>query len=186
MHKHHIVPKHIGGSDDPSNLVSLTVEEHAEAHRILFEQHGRWQDQVAWKALAGMIGKEEIIYEIHKKMNLGRFPSAEVREKMSKAKRGKKISAKHAEALHNGRKNSKNSKEHNEAILKTKLGVSLTTEHKNKISKSRKENPNVKLLASNAGKISSEKYKSDPERQKAHSERMKIWWKQRKEERVGT
>jgi hypothetical protein len=26
----------------------------------------------------------------------------------------------------------------------------------------------------------------DPERQKAHSEKMKIWWKQRKEERVGT
>jgi hypothetical protein len=186
MHKHHIIPKHMGGSDDPSNLVLLTVEEHAEAHRKLFEQYGRWQDQVAWKALSGMIGKEEIIHEIHKKMNLGRVHSAEVREKMAMAKRGRKISTQHAEALHNGRKNSKNSKEHLEAILKAKLGVTLTTEHKNKISNSRKENPDVKLLASKAGKISSEKYKSDPERQKAHSERMKIWWKQRKEERAGT
>ena len=31
-HKHHIIPKHIGGTDDPSNLVDLTIEEHAEAN----------------------------------------------------------------------------------------------------------------------------------------------------------
>ena len=60
-HKHHIIPRHAGGTDDPSNLIELTVEEHAEAHRLLYEEHGRWQDKVAWKALAGMIGKEEII-----------------------------------------------------------------------------------------------------------------------------
>jgi len=60
-HKHHIIPKHAGGTDDPSNLVRLTVEEHAEAHRLLFEEHGRWQDKVAWQALSGRIGKEEAI-----------------------------------------------------------------------------------------------------------------------------
>ena len=36
-HKHHIIPKHMGGTDDPSNLIELTIEEHAEAHRKLFE-----------------------------------------------------------------------------------------------------------------------------------------------------
>ena len=63
-HKHHIIPKHMGGSDDPSNLIDLTVEEHAEAHRKLFEEHGRWQDEVAWKCLSGMIGQEEAIKQI--------------------------------------------------------------------------------------------------------------------------
>jgi hypothetical protein len=60
-YKHHIVPRHAGGTDDTSNIVLLTAEEHAEAHRILYEQHGRWQDYVAWKAMTGHIGKEEII-----------------------------------------------------------------------------------------------------------------------------
>jgi len=52
LHKHHIIPKHLGGTDDPSNLVELTVQEHAEAHRLLYERDGRWQDYVAWQGLA--------------------------------------------------------------------------------------------------------------------------------------
>ena len=63
-HKHHVIPKHIGGTNDLENLVELSIEEHAEAHRILFEKHGRWQDKLAWKGLSGQIGKEEIIEEI--------------------------------------------------------------------------------------------------------------------------
>ena len=52
LHKLHIIPKHLGGTDDPSNLVELTVQEHAEAHRLLYERDGRWQDYVAWQGLA--------------------------------------------------------------------------------------------------------------------------------------
>jgi hypothetical protein len=63
-HKHHIVPKHAGGTDDPSNLVELTIAEHAEAHRILFEKYGRKQDFWAWHGLSGRIGKDEIMRQI--------------------------------------------------------------------------------------------------------------------------
>jgi hypothetical protein len=54
-HKHHIIPKHAGGTNHASNLIELTIEEHAEAHRILFEKYGRWQDDVAWRALSKQI-----------------------------------------------------------------------------------------------------------------------------------
>lgn len=60
-HIHHIVPKHMGGSDDPSNLVSLTVEEHAAAHKTLYEKYGKKEDYIAWKGLEGTIGNEELI-----------------------------------------------------------------------------------------------------------------------------
>jgi hypothetical protein len=99
MHKHHIVPKHMGGSNDSSNIKELSVEEHAEAHRILFEQHGHWQDKIAWKALSGQISNQEAIKEAQKLANTGdnnpmrRLFSA--REKSSLAHKGKKHSLEH-------------------------------------------------------------------------------------------
>jgi hypothetical protein len=63
-HTHHIIPRHAGGTDDPSNLVELTIAEHAEAHRILYEKHGRPEDKLAWQCLAGLLTKEEIMHEI--------------------------------------------------------------------------------------------------------------------------
>ena len=80
----------MGGTNDPSNLVELTVEEHAEAHKILWEVHGKWQDKIAWMALSGRIGKEEIIREIQRNTKLGTKLSNEAKEKMRQAKLGKK------------------------------------------------------------------------------------------------
>jgi predicted RNA-binding Zn-ribbon protein involved in translation (DUF1610 family) len=54
----------MGGSDDPSNIVELTIEEHAEAHKQLYEQYGRQEDYLAWKGLSGMMGKDDIIREL--------------------------------------------------------------------------------------------------------------------------
>ena len=51
-HKHHIIPKHMGGSDDPDNLIALTRAQHAEAHRALYEQYGKQEDLWAWKFLS--------------------------------------------------------------------------------------------------------------------------------------
>jgi hypothetical protein len=51
----------MGGTDDPSNIEKLTPSEHAEAHRKLYEKHGKIEDYLAWKGLEGFIGKEDII-----------------------------------------------------------------------------------------------------------------------------
>lgn len=66
-HKHHIVPKHMGGSDDPSNLVELTIEEHAQAHLDLYNEHGWHQDLVAHRMLLGQVTKAEAIKELQQK-----------------------------------------------------------------------------------------------------------------------
>ena len=50
----------MGGSDDPTNLVELTIEQHAEAHRVLWEQYGKREDFLAWKSLSKQIDEEEI------------------------------------------------------------------------------------------------------------------------------
>lgn len=88
-HKHHIIPRHMGGTDDPSNLIELTVEEHAEAHRKLFEQYGRWQDKIAWKALSGQISKEEARIASARSRNTDYMRTDDYRKKISNANKGK-------------------------------------------------------------------------------------------------
>jgi hypothetical protein len=72
MHKHHIIPRHAGGSDDPSNIKVVTIAEHAEEHRKLFARYGRWQDELAWKALLGQVDKEAAIREVCRRNGLSR------------------------------------------------------------------------------------------------------------------
>jgi len=50
----------MGGTDDPTNLVMLTVEEHAEAHRLLYLEHGKIEDYLAWQGLAKLKDKGAI------------------------------------------------------------------------------------------------------------------------------
>lgn len=94
-HKHHIIPRHAGGSDDPSNIAYLTIEEHAEAHRLLFEEHGRWQDEFAWKGLVGLMSKEEIMNNMYANRRgsgntfYGKKHTEETRKKISENRKGK-------------------------------------------------------------------------------------------------
>ena len=115
-HTHHIVPKHAGGTDDPSNLVQLTVEEHAEAHLNLYKKYNRWQDKVAWQSLSGQITSDEAR-----------------RIAVSNALKGNSKSDDHRKKLQeNLKKNGFNA------------NPMFTKEHKEKLSKKAKERPIVK------------------------------------------
>lgn len=59
LHRHHIVPRHMGGSDSPENIAYLSVEDHAEAHRVLWERYNKEEDYIAWKALSGQLTKAD-------------------------------------------------------------------------------------------------------------------------------
>ena len=95
-HIHHIVPKHMGGTNDPFNLIKLTVEEHALAHKKLWEEHGMTEDYLAWKGLSGQISSSEVvrlalIAASHKRARLysGIPLTPEHRQKISNSKIGK-------------------------------------------------------------------------------------------------
>jgi hypothetical protein len=62
-HKHHIIPKYEEGSDDPSNLVELTLIQHAMWHYAEWLRKGNWQDNLAWRGLASITTKEAIVRE---------------------------------------------------------------------------------------------------------------------------
>lgn len=63
MHFHHIIPRHMGGTDDSSNLVLLTPIEHAQEHLRLYKQHGRQADAWAYNRLMRQLGKKgEYLY----------------------------------------------------------------------------------------------------------------------------
>ena len=63
-HRHHIIPRHMGGTDDLSNIIKLTIEEHVNAHKLLYEKYGKIEDRLAWQGLSGLIGKDDIILQL--------------------------------------------------------------------------------------------------------------------------
>jgi len=127
-HNHHIIPKHMGGTDDPSNLIKLTVEEHAGAHKLLWEKDGRWQDEIAWKALSGQISSAEAIITAVKKANTGRKATDELRKHFSITRTG----------TNNPFYGRKHSPESIKKIRDRKIGKKASTETKQKLSEIRK------------------------------------------------
>ncbi len=167
----------MGGSDDPSNLIELTVEEHAEAHKKLWEQYGNIKDYCAWKGLEGTIGKEEIVRLLMDPT--GRVHTEETKQKMSEAHKGK---SKHTEEskeklrqFRTGMRHSEETKNKiSEAGLGNKrcLGYKHTQETKDKVSKSLEGN---KRWSSNPN--------VSEEERKRRSEATKERWRKYREEK---
>ena len=115
---HHIIPKHMGGTDNPSNLIELTIEEHAEAHRLLYEKYGRVQDRRAWMGLSKMMTGKEIINEI-----LRAPKSEEHKRKISEAHKGKPKPWMIGTRNGAGNAGKPKSEEHKKNIALSKLGT---------------------------------------------------------------
>ena len=147
-HKHHIIPRHLGGTNEPSNLVELTIEEHALAHKKLYDLYNRWQDKLAWLGLSGRIGKEEIIRMTCSEASKGKIITEETRRNMSKAQKGKnnpmygkKFTEEHRRKLseaHKGIPKSEEIKRNMSKAQKGKIGKKHTEESKRKISEASK------------------------------------------------
>lgn len=78
----------MGGDDSENNLIDITVEKHAEEHKRLYELYSKTEDYIAWRGLAGTIGKEEIFKETSSLgglKNKGKPKTAEHKKKISEA-----------------------------------------------------------------------------------------------------
>lgn len=122
LHKHRIVPGHVGGTYSKGNVIVLTVVAHAEEHKQLFLKYNRWQDCIAWLTLSGTIGKETAIKFANRSYHTGRKLPQETKDKLSKIRKGKKHSAEHRLNLNKALKGRKFSAEGKEAIRLARLG----------------------------------------------------------------
>lgn len=96
-HKHHIVPRHMGGTDETDNLVEVSIEQHALLHKQLWEDLHHQEDYIAWQCLSGQISTQEatlsairLARQRYKGTKRGPL-SEESKSNISKAKRGKTI-----------------------------------------------------------------------------------------------
>lgn len=88
LHKHHIIPKHANGTDDPSNLIELTIIDHAIAHKVLYHFYGRIQDKIAWLTLSGQIGGQEARLMALRAITVGKKLTREHKLKLSSSHKG--------------------------------------------------------------------------------------------------
>ena len=82
----------MGGTDSPENLIEVTIEQHAELHRELYEKYGKKEDKCAWMALSKQIGQEEIWLErssMGGEKNKGVPKSKDHKHKISEALKGR-------------------------------------------------------------------------------------------------
>ena|ERR1051326_4627178 len=132
LHKHRIVPGHIGGTYEPNNVVILTIPEHAEAHRKLWEQHGRWQDKAAWLFLSGRTEEGEALRKLHcgapkgNQNHKGHRHSYKARPATQNRDLGKWTGRKHTleakEKMRQAKLGTNQSESHRQAISKSLIG----------------------------------------------------------------
>ena len=130
-HTHHIIPKHMGGTDDKNNLIELTPKQHALAHKKLYEKHGKWEDKIAYQMLSGQITRYQAQQQARRLANLGKVPS----------KQSKKINSIKKKEWWSDDKNRRKAVE-NMMGRRNRLGKTHTNETKNQISNSLKGNSN--------------------------------------------
>jgi hypothetical protein len=80
MHKHHIIPRYMGGADGEENLVEVTIAQHAMFHYCNYQLWSNMEDYVAWRGLSGQISEAEFIVERQK--IFGKIGSDRLQEKL--------------------------------------------------------------------------------------------------------
>lgn len=136
--KHHIIPKCLGGTDDKSNLVVLTPEEHFLAHQLLvkiYPEHKglKYALYMMTKAPNGRRSNNKLYGWIKRDYQENR--------PQSRGSTGKKLSPERIEQLRQSRLGTHHSDEVKAKISRTKTGVKMTPEAIASMNEKRKNHP---------------------------------------------
>ena len=118
--RHHIIPKSFGGSNDDSNMVTLTAREHFLAHYCLWKFNvGQARSKMAYAFKAMSMGrymnsrlysefkKDVKLSDSHKRKiglgNKGKTVTEETKRKISIGNTGKKLTQEHIDKVQLGR-----------------------------------------------------------------------------------
>ena len=118
VHRHHIIPKSMGGTDDESNLITLSWLTHYYAHYLLAKEHpenkglqkyfkrkGTMDDWLHWCYLGYKYQTDKTTHPFY-----GKHHSEETKAKISEANKGKAFTEKQRKNLSEAMKGNTNSK----------------------------------------------------------------------------
>lgn len=137
LHKHHVIPRCLGGSDDPDNLILLSPYDHALTHAMDFLEGGPMFDcrQSGWKLLPEWL-KQQIRQEKSRrmrKMRLGKGNSESNRAAVSRRHKGIPKSEEHRQKISDALKGKPKSEE-----TKAKLKAAWEERRKRPVSEATK------------------------------------------------
>jgi hypothetical protein len=163
--RHHVLPRCMGGTDSPDNLVDLTAEEHYVAHQLLvkmYPDNTKLAHAAVWMARRASGNKayswlrrkhaqaasENLLGNKHW---IGKKHTPAWRARMSKSMLGKKMPAEGIEKMAATKRGKPLSPEHRAKISAVHRGKPKSAEHRNKIANA---HCGMKLSAEARAKIS--------------------------------
>jgi len=143
IERHHVLPRCMGGSDDPANIVVLTPEEHYVAHQLLVKMHQgnrRLSHAAVWMARRcvghksyGWLRRRHATDSSALQKGVARRPlSAEHRAKLSASQRGRQKTLDAIAKTAAARRGMKHTAEAREKCGAFNRGRKLSAEHKAK------------------------------------------------------